>query len=292
MAVKVLLDTDIGSNIDDAICLAYLLSNPDCNLLGITTVTSQSEKRASLASVLCKIVDKEIPIYPGASKPILLSEFQREAAQIIVLKKYEHEKNFPSGEAIEFLRKKIREYPGEINLLTIGPLTNIALLFSLDPEIPSMLKGLFMMCGNFFRKAKAYSEIEWNASADYPASSIVFNANVKKNYLFGIDVTSKLTMKREEFYEKFKKYKLLRVVSDFSKSWFESSQKVTFHDPLAAVSIFNKDICKYEKGFVQIELEKSKMQGLTRWINNPDGKHKIAISVNADKFFEKYFKVF
>jgi len=55
MPVKILLDTDIGTDIDDAVCLAYLLANPDCELLGITTVTGEPVKRAMLASALCRI---------------------------------------------------------------------------------------------------------------------------------------------------------------------------------------------------------------------------------------------
>jgi len=65
MPTKILLDTDIGSDIDDAVCLAYLLANPDCDLLGITTVTGDTVKRASMASVLCKIAGRNIPIHPG-----------------------------------------------------------------------------------------------------------------------------------------------------------------------------------------------------------------------------------
>jgi inosine-uridine nucleoside N-ribohydrolase len=61
---KVLLDTDIGTDVDDAVCLAYLLSHPECELLGITTVTGEAVKRASLASVLCKAAGREIPIFP------------------------------------------------------------------------------------------------------------------------------------------------------------------------------------------------------------------------------------
>ena len=56
MSIKVLLDTDIGSDIDDALCLAYLLAQPECELLGITTVTGDVEKRAMLASAQCKVV--------------------------------------------------------------------------------------------------------------------------------------------------------------------------------------------------------------------------------------------
>ena len=53
MPTKILLDTDIGSDIDDAVCLAYLLANPACDLLGITTVTGDTVLRARMASVLC-----------------------------------------------------------------------------------------------------------------------------------------------------------------------------------------------------------------------------------------------
>ena len=58
MPTKVLLDTDIGSDIDDAVCLAYLLAQPECELLGITTVTGEAEKRARMASALCKVAGK------------------------------------------------------------------------------------------------------------------------------------------------------------------------------------------------------------------------------------------
>lgn len=53
---KILLDTDIGGDIDDALCLAYLLKEPQCNLVGITTVCGEPEKRAAIASAICKTV--------------------------------------------------------------------------------------------------------------------------------------------------------------------------------------------------------------------------------------------
>ena len=130
MATKILLDTDIGSDIDDALCLAYLLAQPECELLGITTVTGQADKRAMLASILCKAAGKDIPILPGSEEPILVPQKQNLTPQAVVLKKWSHKKRFPRGEAIEFLRQTIHRHPGEITLLTIGPLTNIGLLFS------------------------------------------------------------------------------------------------------------------------------------------------------------------
>jgi len=65
-----------GSDIDDAFCLAYLLAQPKCELLGITTVTGQADKRAMLASILCKAAGKDIPILPGSEEPILVLQKQ------------------------------------------------------------------------------------------------------------------------------------------------------------------------------------------------------------------------
>ena len=174
--VKILLDTDIGSDINDAVCLAYLLANPECDLLGITTVTGEPEKRAMMASAMCRIAGKKIPVYPGAANPILIPQLQLKATQSKALKIYPHQKEFQQGEAVEFLRRTIRKYPGEILLLTIAPLTNIGLLFSVDPEIPSLLKGMVSMCGNFLRKIPGLPEKEWNAMGDYHASSIIYNS--------------------------------------------------------------------------------------------------------------------
>jgi purine nucleosidase len=139
MPIKILLDTDIGSDIDDAICLAYLLAQPECELLGITTVSGEAEKRAMLASALCKIAQKQIPIYPGAEEPLLVPQGQIKAPQAKALEKWEHDTRFSHGHAVDFLRQTIHSYPGQVTLLTIGPLTNIALLFRLDPDIPYLL---------------------------------------------------------------------------------------------------------------------------------------------------------
>ena len=65
---KILFDTDIGSDIDDAVCLSYLLANPQAEIVGITTVSGQPTERAELASCLCIAAGKpDIPIYPGCA---------------------------------------------------------------------------------------------------------------------------------------------------------------------------------------------------------------------------------
>jgi inosine-uridine nucleoside N-ribohydrolase len=290
--IKLLLDTDIGTDIDDAVCLAWLLANPECDLLGITTVTGEPEKRAMMASALCRLAGKKIPVYPGAADPLLIPQLQVKAKQAKALKNYPHQEDFPRGEAIEFLRKTIRKHPGEIILLTIAPLTNIGLLFSVDPEIPSLLKGMVSMCGNFLRNRSGLPEKEWNAMGDYHASSIVYNAKLKMHRSVGLDVTSQVIMSPAEFKERFSSHKLLRPVLDFSKEFFKEWNVVTFHDPLAAVSVFDKSVCSFENGQVEIESEEKDKQGLTNWTPAEKGRHRIAVKVDPQRFFDKYFSVF
>ena len=138
MGTKILLDTDIGSDIDDAVCLAYLLAQPDCDLVGITTVSGEAIKRAQMASSLCKVAGKSVPIFPGVERPLLNDALQREASQAVALEKWDHETSFPEGQAIPFMQDLIRSNPGEITLLTIGCLTNAALLFARQGQLPDI----------------------------------------------------------------------------------------------------------------------------------------------------------
>lgn len=87
MKEKVILDTDIGSDIDDAICLSFLLSNPNCELLGVTTVTGEVEKRSMMVSYICEKVNKNIPVFPGLENPIIGEQKQKTCPQYEYLEK-------------------------------------------------------------------------------------------------------------------------------------------------------------------------------------------------------------
>ena len=292
MPIKVVLDTDIGSDIDDAVCLAYLLAQPECELLGITTVTGEADKRAMLASVLCKVTGKQIPIFPGAEKPLLVPQKQDRAPQAVALQRWDHDEEFPRGQAVEFLRQTIHKHPGEIILLTIGPLTNVGLLFGVDPEAPYLLKGLVTMCGVFTNRLPGVDPLEWNAIGDPHATAMVYRAPVGIHRSVGLDVTCQVTMGAEQVRGRFRS-DLLQPVLDFAEVWFQGSDKITFHDPLAAATIFDDQICAFQKGTVEVELTREELMGKTRWEpGGSDAKHKVALEVDRERFFEHYFSVF
>jgi purine nucleosidase len=290
---KLLFDTDIGSDIDDAIALSYLLAQPQCDLLGITTVTGEPVKRAEMASAICKLAGRgDIPIYPGAAFPLVAEQKQPLAPQHAALGDWPHETKFPSGEAVEFLRRTIRAHPGEITLLAVGPMTNLGLLFRTDPEIPRLLKELVLMCGKFSPKPMSWGHTEWNAIVDPEATAIVFGSNAPVLRSYGLDVTLQVSLTREEMARSFATDVRLRQVLAFAQVWFAKADKIHFHDPLAAVSVFAPDICGLERGNVTVDLKEGPDRGRTVFQPDATGRHETAATVDPARFFAEYFKVF
>src|ERR1700709_1866096 len=98
----VLLDTDIGSDIDDAVALAYLLRQPRCDLVGITTVTGDVAKRAALAQITCEAAGgTDVPIHCGASTPLLWGPGQPEVPHYEMAKHHSHRMNWPQNSAVD-----------------------------------------------------------------------------------------------------------------------------------------------------------------------------------------------
>jgi inosine-uridine nucleoside N-ribohydrolase len=293
MTEKILLDTDIGSDIDDAVCLAYLLAQPDCELLGVTTVTGESQRRAQMVSALCTVAGKVIPVVPGIERPLIIQQRQPTAPQAVKLKDWPHQSRFSNIPAIQFLAENILAHPGEVTLLAVGPLTNVALLFSVFPETTPSLKQLVLMCGVFTDDPNNTWKAEWNAILDPHATQMVYQTEIPIHKSVGLDVTQKVRLPAEEVKEAFT-HPILEPVLDFASVWFEAQEWMIFHDPLAAVSIFDSEVCTFSKGLVKVNSDLSaENPGSTIFEPMSDqGPHQVALKVDPDRFFESFFRVF
>ena len=290
MNEKILFDTDIGSDIDDALALAYLLKEPRCELLGITTVTTFPERRAEMCSAICRHAGRpDVPIHVGAPQALMTELIQKTAEQATALSRWDHATFAPDNTAIDFLFRTIAAHPGEITLLAVGPLTNIALLFMTHPEAPAMLKRLVLMCGRFAHGGGT----EWNAINDAHATAVVYGNFTQSrpplHYSCGLDVTTQCTMERDECRKKFAQYPILAPVRDFAEVWFERSPRVTFHDPLAAVSAFDPEVCDWHDARVEVSLHAPTRGVTVPRYEGSDLPHKIAETVDSARFFDRYF---
>ena len=212
------------------------------------------------------------------------------AQQAAVLPGWPHEVDFPINQAVDFLANTIRAYPNEVTLLSIGPLTNIGLLFSTYPDVAELLAGFVMMGGNFDETGSEAGRIEWNVTGDPLASEITYKAPVHLHRSLGLNVTQQVMMSAEEVREKFTT-PLLRPVLDMAEIWFTGfSPFIPFHDPLAAATIFEPDLCSYQQGAVKLD----NIDGQTRTIwqpNGTSGPHQVAMKVDVDRYFEHFFSV-
>lgn len=288
---KILFDTDIGSDIDDALALAYLLCEPRCDLLGITTVTGQPELRAEMVSAVCRNMDRDdVPIHVGCEKALIGENRQQVASQAAALRDWPRRSFAKDNTAIEFLRRTIRANPGEVSLLAVGPMTNIAVLFATDPELPALLKRLVLMCGRFYTALGG----EWNAILDPYATAITYgnttHARPPVHVSYGLDVTTQVVLHRDEARKRFAGVKSLEPVRDFAEVWFQKCERVTFHDPLAAVGLFTPDVCAYDDRWVNVSLTPPTAGWTVPDFRSEAPKvHRLASSVDSARFFDLYF---
>ncbi len=276
--MKILLDTDLGNDIDDAITLTYLLKQPACELLGVTTVTPGALDRAKLASAVCLDLGRQVPIRPGAEFPLTgepLQEPPFSAAELLA--RWPHQAGFPEGEAVSFLRQTIVAHPGEVTLVAIGPLTNVGRLLRDHPETARALKSLVLMGGRYFTDG---SGPEWNIRNDPAAAAVAFAAPVPHLRAVGLDVTRPVFLDAQAFRARFS-----GLLADFGGPWLRRRDRVTFHDPLAAATVF-EPLCGYAKGNVTVEAD-----GTTLFTPDPAGPHEVAETVSAQDFFAHYFAV-
>jgi len=289
--IKILFDTDIGSDIDDAVALAYLLCEPRCELLGVTTVSGEADRRAEMASAVCRNAGRaDVPVHAGCTEALLHDIPQKHAPQAEALRDWDRQRDFEPDTAVEFLRSTIRAHPGEVILLTVGPLTNAGLLFATDPETPSLLKGVVLMCGRFLAAMGG----EWNAINDPHATAIVYGhgrqSRPPRHVSYGLDVTARCRLDANTCRKRFTA-NALKPVRDFAEVWFRGRDQITFHDPLAAASIFQPDLCEYRDGTVTVSLAPPTL-GWTVFSDRTDDKpHTIACDVDPERFFERYFDV-
>jgi inosine-uridine nucleoside N-ribohydrolase len=300
--IPLLLDTDIGNNIDDSLALAYLLRHSRCDLLGVTTVSGDVGKRAACAEVLWREVGRDdVPVHCGSAGPLLIGPGQSAVPLYPAVAHRAHRLDRPVGAAVEFMRSTIRSRPGEITLLTIGPLTNVALLFSLDPEVPSLLKEIVSMAGVHYPHERP---IETNVLIDPIAAAIVFGATAQQgaapHTLVGLNVTTRCTQTADEFRVRHRAAAPpAPAVLEMAEAYFRRRRQVTYNDPLAAAVVFAPDLCTFETGVVTMVVN-APGEDAAKTFFAPDraaagrerdgpSNHRVAKGVKVERFFDEYF---
>src|SRR6266705_3086451 len=177
---KVIVDTDIGDDIDDAFAVALALRSPELQILGITTTFGDTEMRAKLLDRLLGEVGRaDIPVAAGPPTQPKTAFTQLKYAEGGHFAKPSH------PDAVRFLLDQIRRNPGQITLVAIGPLLNVGAAIEKDPDTFRRLKRVVLMGGSIYRGygdtgtgPPRGPEPEWNIKNDIPSAQKLFAAGL------------------------------------------------------------------------------------------------------------------
>jgi inosine-uridine nucleoside N-ribohydrolase len=173
--MKVVLDTDIGTDIDDAWALGYALKSPSFELLGVTVTDADTPQRARLA---CKLLHRlgrtNVPVAVGRQTPAVPPD--RVDYQFSWSEDFQSYK--PLGTpAADFLADTIRRNPGEVTLIAVGPLQNIGDLVTRHPDVVRLVKRVVLMSGSIGPNAwNAAAVPEWNVKLAIAEARTVYAA--------------------------------------------------------------------------------------------------------------------
>ncbi|MBI1280406.1 MAG: nucleoside hydrolase [Anaerolineaceae bacterium] len=200
---KIIIDTDPG--IDDSMAIFFALSSPELEVIGLTTVFGNVhvDLAATNALRLLEIAGRtDIPVAKGAANS-LVGDYDNPPAHI---HGDDGQGNVhlppPAGKPIDqtsaqFIVEQVMSNPGEITLVPIGPLTNIALALRLEPRIAQNVKQVVLMGGNALVPGNSTPAAEANIKDDPEAADVVFGAGWPLT-MVGLDVTTKAVVTDEQ----------------------------------------------------------------------------------------------
>ncbi len=243
---KVIIDTDIGDDIDDAFALALALQSPELKILGVTTTFGNTEMRARLVDRYLQAVGRsDIPVFAGP-----MTKTDNAMTQAAYAKRAP-EKKF--GDGAEFILHEARAHPGEITLIGIGPLSTVRAAIERDPTVFKKLKRVVIMGGSVYRgygtdaqgKPKP-PEPEWNILNDPVGLKALLSSGVPL-YMMPLDSTQvPLDAKdRETIFAHGSALtdQLTLLYHEWMGGTPNHSPTPTLFDPVAVTYTFRPDLC-------------------------------------------------
>ena len=274
---KILVDTDLGGDVDDAIALSLALNSPEIDIVGITTVYSAAEWRAGIIRKMLEAYRRtDIEISLGAEKPLIgrWSEDRITARQ-----------SWPEGTirtaACDYIIDQSEKHD-DLCILAIGPLTNVALALAKAPWIAEYTRIVLM--GGCITKAQP----EWNIKCDPEAARIVFESGIPIT-MIGLDVTNRCSFNSGHI-ERIKAANNERtdLLHEMIQKFIRDFKYLPIlHDPLALASLIWPDILTFEEKNILIETKGELTRGITvDSSRNGEPNAMAAVSVKPEEFIE------
>jgi purine nucleosidase len=277
---KVIFDTDIGDDIDDAYALGFLLRSPEVQVLGVTTAFEDTHLRARLATRFLNSAGRaDVSVYEGPKtpgKPHFTQSTWAEGSP---------DRSYP--DAIDFILKRIRSNPGQVTLVAVAPLTNVGALIAKDPKTFGKLKRVVLMGGSVAHGygAKEQPDAEWNIVNDISAAKALFGSGVPL-YMMPLDSTQiqlDLTRQAEVF---GKGTGMTKALEELTAEWSAAThhRSPTLFDAVAAAYAVKPEVCPATPMRIEVDAN-----GFTRKVEGAANAN-VCLRSNAGQFFDIFMQ--
>ncbi len=205
MTTRVPLIIDVDTGIDDSLALLYAAASPEADLVGVTCLSGNIEARQVAVNTLAILelagrtdvevaLGQEVPLI----RPLQTTPETHGPQGLGHAELPPPSRRLSDRHAVDLIVDEARRRPGEITLVTLGPLTNLAIALLREPTLPRLLKGYVLMGGAFGTSGNTTPSTEWNIHCDPEAARIVFaawaratesDASIPRPLALGLDVT-------------------------------------------------------------------------------------------------------
>ena len=282
---KIIIDTDIGSDIDDAFAVALALRSPEFDILGIAAASGDTQARAKILDrMLGEVGRQDIPVAVGIQTPL-------PEGATVNQKVYGEKGHFgrpTHPKAVDFILDQIRRHPGEITLVAIGPVSNLGGLIDESPETFRKVKRVVMMGGWIesikpdYGNAPAYGPVpEYNILGDIGAAQKLFLSGVPL-YVMPIDSTLHLTLDEVKRRLIFSQGTPLTDALALQYHQWDRGRTPIMFDAMTLAYLIDPSLCPVQPMHIRVD-----DKGLTS-VESGTPNAQVCLHSDADAFFRFY----
>jgi len=299
MTISVILDTDLamgatGSDIDDGFALAMALADPALDLRLVTTVNGNTDVESATVLTL-ELLDRlgrlDVPVHRGAAQPLRRPRSAADAPAAVVGRREPDPKP-----AVQAMVELVLARPGEISLIAVGPLTNVALAIGAEPGFAASLSSLMIMGGLFLADPDGMTlPGEFNVWSDPEAARVVLESGVTASWV-GLDVTRQVRLTRGEAaamaagdrpFESFAGEHTLGWI-DHLASIGEEPDSCALHDPLAVAALSRPDLVTFAPAHLTVELGDDRRGAMVTDLHSGSPNARVGVAVDAQGFSDHF----
>lgn len=288
MTRRIVLDTDIGDDVDDALALALVCGSPELELVAVTTVYGNVAARSRQARTILKLAGRpDVPVAAGCGASLSTrAPWGAERYLGDALPRQDKtsfsEADLPPQDdrhAVTVLIEALAGGDGDVVPVTIGAMTNLAVALTVERRIAAKIPKVVCMAGEFRR-----GFAEYNIRCDPEAAAIVVESGLPIDFTpWSIGWAVRLTDDEVERIGSSSR-PVARNLREAIDEWrSRDDSQPALYDPMAVAGMIDEGLFTWRRGRVRVETQGSATYGFTTFTEDPDGPHRIAWEADRDR---------